>query len=368
MSELQEASKEPSGQFYGRKVCMVAPFLPKIGGMTVQVQMMVDGLECEGAQVFRVDTILHKLDNKLFFALRIILQPFVTAFRLLRSAPQSDVVHIHAASWWGFVPVMVCAPLNRLFIHKRLIISFHGGSASIWLKRYSKLVLPFFSMADKIIVVSPKLQDTFQEYGIKTSFLRNLVDLDVFQFRKRTKIMPNIVWIRHLEETYDPVTALRIFERIRAEIPDAQIVFIGDGSLRPTMENYIYEHALEGVHFRGRLPHADVAREFDKADIFLNTSINDGMPTALLEASAAGLPIVSTAVGGIPHMINNNVDGILIQPGNIDAFVETTVALIRDVDRACNIGLAARRNAELYSWKTCALSLAQFYAFSEDER
>jgi len=340
---------------------MVAPFLPKRGGVTVQSHLLVDGLEREGAVVRKVDTILHKLDTRVLLPLRAVLQPVVTAIRFLRNAPKCDVVHIHACSWWGFVPVMVCAPLNKLFTRKRLVISFHGGAGRAWLRQYSWLVLPFFRMADEVVVVSPQLQQAMAEKGIKSEVLWNLVDLDRFSFRARKDAKPNIAWIRHLEETYDPITALKVFERVRCEFPDATITFIGDGSLRKDVERYIEDHKLTGVRLTGRLPNQEVPGEFDKADIFLNTSRIDGMPTALLEAAAAGFPIVTTDAGGIPYIFDNGINGIVVSVGDVDALSREVIGLIRDPARAAEMSMVARRNAERFGWPARAADVARLY-------
>lgn len=340
---------------------MVSPYHPKPGGVTVQTHMLVDGLEREGAVVYRVDTILHKLDKRALLPLRVLLQPIVTAVRFLRNAPKSDVVHIHACSWWGFVPVMVCAPLNKLFTRKRLVISFHGARGHIWIRRYAPLARFYFRMADAVVVVSPQLKEKMAEKGIKTEVLWNLVDLDRFSFKARKDIKPNIAWIRHFEEMYDPITALKVFEKVRQEFPEASITFIGDGSLRGEIERYIKEHDLTGVRLTGRLPNHEVPAEFDKADIFLNTSKNDGLPTALLEAAAAGFPIVTTDAGGIPYMFDDGVNGIVVPVSDIDALTQEVIGLIRDPAKAAEMSIAARRNAERFGWPARVVDIARLY-------
>ncbi|MCX8052301.1 MAG: glycosyltransferase family 4 protein [Armatimonadetes bacterium] len=349
----------------GLRVCMVAPYLPKRGGVTIQAHLMVDGLESAGARVFRVDTILHKLDRSWLKPLRVLLQPLFVAVRFLRTAPKCDVVHVHACSWWGFVPVLVCAPINRLFFRKRFIISYHGGLGHVFLARWAWLVVPFLKMADRIVVVSARLKNVFSEYGIESEVLRNLVDLQRFRFRKRERLQPNIVWIRRFEDVYDPMTALRVFEKVKAGILEATITFIGDGELRADMEKYIEQRGLTGVRFTGRLPNENVPDEFDKADVFLNTSRNDGLPTALLEASASGLPIVTTDAGGIPDMIENGKDGIIVPVGDVDALAREVISLLEDPERAAAIGESARRNAEKYGWDQCAKQLAKLYGRSK---
>jgi phenylacetate-CoA ligase len=349
----------------GLRVCMVAPYLPRKGGVTIQTHLEVDGLTGEGVEVVRVDTILHKINTPVLAPLRMILQLFVTAARFLKHAPTCDVVHIQACSWWGFLPVLACVPLNRLFVRKRLVISFHGAKGHIWIRSYHWMAVPFLKTADAVLVVSPLLKEAFSRYGIESEVLWNLVDLKRFHFRERPRIEPNIVWIRHMSDMYDPLTALKVFELVKKDVPEATITFIGDGPLRSVLDSYIRSHAVRDVRFTGHMDNERVPDEFDKADIFLNTSRNDGLPTALLEASASGLPIVTTGVGGIPDMMENGAEGIIVPLDDIDALHREVVGLIRDPDRAREIGASARRNAEKYSWERCAVDLVKAYGLKE---
>jgi phenylacetate-CoA ligase len=247
-----------------------------------------------------------------------------------------------------------------------LVVSVHGGAAATWLRRYHSLAVPALKLADRVVVVSSALSEVFRRYEIEADVLRNIVDLRAFAFRERAKGDPRIVWVRHLEGIYDPLTALRVFQRVREEVPDAAITIVGDGSLRRVIEQYVTEHDIQGVTLTGRLTRDRVAEELNRAEVFLNTSLTDGMPSALLEASACGLPIVSTAVGGIPDMIEDGVNGCLAPTGDDDALAREVIDLIKNGERAHRMGLAARANAERFSWDQCALELQRLYGFLED--
>lgn len=359
VGEPEVAAESP---LRGLKVCMVAPYRPRTGGVTFQTHMQVDGLESEGAEVIRVDTILHKIYHPWLRPIRVPLQAIVTAVRFLRSAPKCDVVHIQTATWWGFLPGYVCLPLNRLFVKKRMVISFHGAEGHIWIRKPMWLAVPFLRMADVVVVVSPALKEAFEKSGIKNEVLWNLVDFKRFRFRERPAIKPNILWIRRFNPHYDPLAALAVFAKVRSEIPDATITFVGDGGgLRTEMDKYIEDNGLTGVTYTGWVSDERVAEEFDKADIFLNTSHNDGLPTTILEASAAGLPIVSTNPGGIPQMLVDGEEGLLADVGDVETLASHILELIRNPERAHQMGLAARKNSEHYSWARCAKDLAIHY-------
>ena len=355
-SQTQERSP-----FETVRVCHVGPHLPRKGGVSIQTHLTEDGLRRDGAEVISIDTILHKLSHPLLLPLRMLLQPIATALAFLKVGRKCDVVHLQACSWWGFLPVVICAPINKLLFKKRLIITFHGARGHLFLDRYHLAAMPFLRLADEVVVVSPELQGAFKKYGIDARVVGIIINLDAFRFRERPQVRPNIVWMRHLEEMYDPLTALRVFAEVKKQIPEATITFIGGGSLRSQMDQLIEEGALTDVFFTGPLSHQQMAEEFDKADIFLNTSKNDAKPAALLEASAAGLPIVTTAAGGIPDMVEDGTNAVIAPVGDVDALATEVVAVLRDPQRACRLGNAARENAEAYRWSNYSRELAKLY-------
>lgn len=361
MSQRAEKTEGRQSPFKGLRVCMVAPYLPKKGGVTVQTHLMVDGLEREGAEVVRIDTILHSLNHRLLLPLRIPLQALVTAARFLKHGRRCDIVHIQACSWWGFLPVFVVGPLNKWFTKKRFVISFHGGGGPVWIAKYKRLVLPYLRMADSVVVVSTKIQEAFVKHGIDAKILWNLVDIDRFAFRERKAAKPNLVWIRHFEDVYDPLTALEVFAKVKRVIPEASITFIGDGSLKSEMDKFISSNRLSDVRFTGRLANDAVPKIYEEVDIFLNTSKRDGLPTALLEANASGLPIVTTDAGSIPDMMDGGKAGVVLGIGDADALANAVIELVRNPEKTHNLSVWGRRNAEKYSWRRCAQDLIVHY-------
>ena len=106
------------------------------------------------------------------------------------------------------------------------------------------------------------------------------------------------------------------------------------------------------VRFVGARPLADVLGMYRVADIFVLPCVvaadgsRDITPNALIEAMAMQLPVVSTAVGGVPEIVEHGVSGLVVPPGNVAAFADAIAALIRDPDRAALMGAAARRRVE----------------------
>lgn len=132
---------------------------------------------------------------------------------------------------------------------------------------------------------------------------------------------------------------------LRKTVPDFRVVIVGEGPERPAIEKAIAHHGLnQNVVLAGHDNY--VAPYFDMATLLLMPSHSEGSPNVLLEAMAAGLPIVASAVGGIPELLAHNETGLLIPPQNPQKLAESAGGLLRDPDRAASLGLGALRQAQ----------------------
>lgn len=98
-------------------------------------------------------------------------------------------------------------------------------------------------------------------------------------------------------------------------LKDIHLTFIGDGPERPSLEALVLEYSLsEYVEFKGSIPNLDVYKELARANIFILMSYNEGLPIALIEALRSGLAIIATNISGIPELVNENINGKLLNP------------------------------------------------------
>ena len=115
----------------------------------------------------------------------------------------------------------------------------------------------------------------------------------------------------------------------------SRLLLAGDGELRNELEDFVRTLRIEEqVHFLGE--REDVTELLAASDAFVLSSISEGNPLSVLEAMSAGLPIVATSVGGLPELVRNGTDGLLVPPGDIEALRDamTRIALDRDARRA----------------------------------
>ena len=113
-------------------------------------------------------------------------------------------------------------------------------------------------------------------------------------------------------------------------------------------DNKLPHHKPVVTVFRGALPHDAVLRAYEGADIFALSSRFEGCPNVVLEAMAYGLPVVATAVGGVPELFEHEVSGLVVPPGNPKAFADALARFVADVELRAVMGHAARSRAGLF--------------------
>jgi glycosyltransferase involved in cell wall biosynthesis len=122
-------------------------------------------------------------------------------------------------------------------------------------------------------------------------------------------------------------------------VPDARFVIAGEGELRPVLERQIKEHHLEKhVFLAGFRP--DILSVHKGFDIFVMSSVTEGLGTSLLDAMACGKPIVATTAGGMPEVVEDGATGLLVPPRDHQAMAAAIVKLLTSPDLPARMGAA----------------------------
>jgi glycosyltransferase involved in cell wall biosynthesis len=141
-------------------------------------------------------------------------------------------------------------------------------------------------------------------------------------------------------------------------VPEVALAIVGDGSEAPALTELAIEHHLgPRVLFAGLRPHREIATWLAAADVFVLPSATEGLPLVVLEALAAGTPVVASRVGGIPECIREGETGLLVDPKGVAPLAEALLAaLLRTWDRA-----RIRASAEPFGWEAQVAKLEQIY-------
>ena len=145
--------------------------------------------------------------------------------------------------------------------------------------------------------------------------------------------------------------------------PEARFIIAGDGPERAALEQLSIELGLAPTTlFLGNLRNIDLCVLLTGIDIFALASREEGMPNAVLEAMATALPVVATAVGGTPEIIEHDVSGLLVPPGDVGALAASIEALLENPAKAAAMATAARhRVAESFSIETMVRRTQDLY-------
>jgi glycosyltransferase involved in cell wall biosynthesis len=177
-----------------------------------------------------------------------------------------------------------------------------------------------------------------------------MIDTSCFHYRERSQLQPRLLSNRNLEAHYGIGTTLKAFALLRKQWPQARLKIAGYGSERVRLEQWVRSERLDGVEFVGRVEPEAMPRLYDEADIFVNSSVIDNQPISILEAFAAGLPVVSTPVGDIPAMLRNQQNGTLVPPDDPAAMAAAIALLLEAPGEALTMARRARKEVEQYTW------------------
>ena len=282
-------------------------------------------------------------------------------------AGQFDVVHVHEPT----VPVL---PLAMLRHSNALNIgTFHAYREAVHLGyEYGKAILdPFLDRLDGRIAVSPAARDYIAEYfPAEYTIIPNGVDVERFGGAHVAPIERfmdgklNILFVGRLDRRKGFRHLLRAYPAIKAAVPQARLIVVGAFSKgdRAAYLHYVRLNKLRDVRFVGYASMTDLARYYRTAHVFVAPSTGfESFGMVLLEAMAAGAPVVASSIAGYRSVITDGVDGLLVPPGSETALAETIVKLLTNPEQRAQLSLAGRQTAACYAWPRVAREVADYY-------
>jgi glycosyltransferase involved in cell wall biosynthesis len=335
------------------KIALVAPSLDIVGGQSVQAHALCAGLRGAGHDVAflpinpRFPRGLGWVRRWPYARTALNQTLYLPSLRRLRDA---DVVHVFSASYWSFLIAVAPVILAARRFGKRLLLNYHSGEAADHLDRWGVLVHPWLRLADEIVVPSEYLRAVFARHGYRARAVPNLVDPRSFRYRERMPLGSRLVSSRNLGPGYRVDVTLEAFAEIRRRFPLATLTVAGDGSERRALERRADALGRAGIRFVGQVAPAAMPALYDGADIFVNASVVDNQPLSVLEAFAAGLPVVSTATGDIAALVRAAETGLVVPPADAPAMAAAVTALLDDPDRALAMARRARSEVDAYTW------------------
>jgi glycosyltransferase involved in cell wall biosynthesis len=257
----------------------------------------------------------------------------------------------------------------------RLITTVHG-----WVHHTSRTPLYYWidrlclPRYDLVICVSEDLRDRCLECGVRPDrcvLVENAIDTDEFRRRLGTaearqglglpsgRFLVGAVGRLSAEKGFDVL--IRAVVTLLGAGQDVGLVIVGEGDEEPRLRDLIAQSgAADRIQLLGYRP--DVATLDQALDVFALSSYREGLPNVLLEAMALGVPVVATAVAGIPRLVRDGENGLLVEAGNVTALAGALSRLRDDTALRAQLGRAARQTVEArYSFRERMARIAALY-------
>ncbi|WP_282121848.1 glycosyltransferase family 4 protein [Algibacter mikhailovii] len=268
-----------------------------------------------------------------------------------RSKNNVDYVLIDTYSTVNFYYAFLVSQLCRI-LGLRYIPILHGGNLPERLKSSEKLSKLVFNYAYRNVAPSLFTKSRFEIEGYTNVIcIPNSIELVNYTFYEKPIDSINLLWVRSFSKIYNPKLAIDVLKTLKDAGFSAKLCMIGpdnDGSLEET-KNYAEKLNLN-VEFTGRLTKKAWHDKAKNYNVFINTTNIDNTPVSVIEAMALGLPVVSTNVGGMPFLIEDGVDGILVKPNNVNVFKESILSLAKNSEDTKRMAENARKKVEQFDW------------------
>ena len=302
-------------------------------------------------------TILSKLLIKEGFTVSIasdkqnkLLRLISMCYSVIKLRNKVDYILIDTFSTSNFYYALLTSQIARFFKIKYIPI-LHGGNLPYRISKNSFLSQLIFKNSFRNIAPSFYLKNEFEKQGYKTQFIPNILEIDDYNFKIRKKIAPKLLWVRAFKEIYNPTLAVKVLNLIKRDFPKAKLCMVGpfvDDSYKKSLDLVEKLGLEDSVEFTDVLLKEEWHKRSVEFDVFINTTNFDNTPVSVMEAMALGLPIVSTNVGGLPYLIDNKIDGVLVDKEN-EILMTSAIKSILEGNYP-NLAFNARKKVNTFSW------------------
>lgn len=299
-------------------IFIVGNFFNNRGGTpTTQAEELKKILENRGGKVIHASRHLHRVARFCD-----------TLYSLLFFRRQYQIVNIQ---FYGGLALVLegAASLLAKWLGKTIVFTLHGGAIPDKIKKYPKWYRRVLSRATMITCPSNYLIHHLSPLGLPLRLIENSLPLPAYQFQAKKSFGPRLLWMRSFHPIYNPAMALEVVSLLKKDYPELRLYMAGVdlGHFEET-KTLVSKMGLEKeVIFPGYIDIEKKNLLAETCDIYLCTNRIDNTPVSLLEMMALGLPIVTTNIGGIPFMVQNN-EALLVASEDAEAMADAVRQLI----------------------------------------
>ncbi|MDE5786422.1 MAG: glycosyltransferase family 4 protein [Duncaniella sp.] len=289
---------------------------------------------------------------------------YARAAWLLLTRPGIKIVHIHSASNASFRRKMYFARLARR-LGRKVVIHVHGGGFRDFMATDPDGIRAALNSCDEVICLTEQWRDFFTSQGVDgVHVLPNPVDYPAEVGREEDSSKIHFLFMGTLDRAKGVHDIVGAVASLPADIRSRMVMHIGGaGQEELPLRESIAGHGLEeNIVLEGWVTGADKQRLLRQCQCYVLPSYFEGQPVSILEAMAWQMPVIATRVGGIPSVVHDGVNGILITPGDTAALADAITAVVNRPDMRRDMGVRSREMAAAYSTQEVVKSLSKIYS------
>lgn len=243
---------------------------------------------------------------------------------------------------------------DKLGINK-LIENFAWWAGNRAATKCDLVITPSHWAANSILKRNPTLAAKVISNGVDTELFKpSISTIEKESFKDKLNISKEekiIIYVGRLDKEKNLDVLIESLPHVNKEVK-AKLVLVGNGSEAQRLKILVNNLGIgRSVLFKGEIPYEQLPDLYRASDLFAIPSAIENQSCVVLEASSSGLPIVAFGFGGMPEIVKNNINGILINPGDHSSFAKALITILKDLKLADKMGKESRRAAELHSLK-----------------
>jgi glycosyltransferase involved in cell wall biosynthesis len=335
---------------------MDAPGFPE----PIDVVLLLQDLEFGGTQRYAIH-VLKNLDRNLFTPQLWVLRG---GMDMAAAARETGARLVWLSQSRNVGPRAIINLAWRLVIHRPTVLYTLTPVPNIWGRVFGRIVrVPvvvssfrnilahqherlLWRLSSRIVCNALAIKEAIvRRFSIdpdRVAVVPNGVDADYFSADALHKTShPSVIYVGRLVDQKAPLTLVEAFRLTLSRVPEARLTIVGNGPLRPRVEEYLRSHSLESrITLLPGTP--EILPLLHRSWVFAMPSAWEGSPNALIEAMAAGLPVVATRVGGIPDLVDHGVTGLMSEEGDSGRFSENLTRVLLDEQLRRSMGQKGR--------------------------
>lgn len=233
---------------------------------------------------------------------------------------------------------------------KTVIFTLHGGALPANIQKKKYLYLRVLRRASVITCPSPFLIETLSQYGLEARLIENSIPLQAYTHLTKDHFRPRLLWMRAFHPVYHPEMALEVLGILKVSYPDVYMHIAGtDYGYEAAIRQKAVDMGLEShIRFEGYIDQNRKNELAHECDIYLCTNRIDNAPVSLIEMLSLGLAVVSTNAGGIPQMVSQGREALLVPIEDAQAMAGAVGKILQDPTLGKTLVASGHRLAERY--------------------